>query len=133
VRDWKRTLLLLFFILVIVPTIVLADLGKLPGFLAAIYAFPDGDKAGHFVLYGILAFLLVNAAPFSDSQKPWKSSLLYCCLLVVAIGIEEISQHMLQTRSADLLDFICSVLGVVVFGCIAWQVKRKKISTQPDG
>lgn len=128
-----KILLLLFFIVVIVPTIVLADLGRLPGFLAAVYAFPDGDKVGHFVLYGLLAFLLVIALPSENPQRLRRASLLACSLLVVAIGIEEISQMLLETRSADLQDFICSVLGVIVFGYVAWQIKRKKTSTQPDG
>jgi hypothetical protein len=39
--------------------IVLADTGDL-GFLHAAYDFPGGDKAGHFVLFGMLS-LLTNA------------------------------------------------------------------------
>ena len=128
-----KILLLLFVIIVIVPTIVLADLGRLPGFLAAVYVFPNGDKVGHFVLYGVLAFLLVIALPFGKSQKRWKTPLLACSLLVVAIGIEEISQSLLVTRSADVLDFACSVLGVALFGRAAWRIKYKKIPTQPEG
>lgn len=127
-----KTLLVLFLVLVIIPTIVLADLGRLPGFLAAVYAFPDGDKLGHFGLYGILAFLLVIVVPSSDTPRRWRKAVLCCGLLIVAIGVEEISQHMLATRSADLVDFICSVLGVVVFGYAAWVIKSKKISSQPD-
>lgn len=128
-----KTLLLLFFFLVIVPTIVLADLGRLPGFLAVIYAFPDGDKLGHFALYGILAFLLVSVVPIVDKPKPWRNAFLSCFVLVLFIGIEEVSQILLINRSADLVDFFCSVLGVAVFGYVAWRIKRKKISTHPDG
>jgi VanZ family protein len=126
-----KTLFILFLLLVIIPTIVLADLGRLPGFLAAIYAFPDGDKVGHFVLYGILAFLLVSVVPIKKDHRPWRIPLLSCILLVVFIGVEEISQVLLASRSADLIDFICSVLGVVVFGCMSWVVNRRKVSSQP--
>jgi hypothetical protein len=132
-RNRMKILLLLFFTIVIVPTIVLADLGRLPGFLAAVYAFPDGDKVGHFVLYGVLAFLLVIALPSGKARGRWKTPLLACGLLVVAIGVEEISQILLATRSADVLDFACSVLGVALFGCVAWRIKCKKLSTKTDG
>ncbi len=126
-----KTILILFLILVIIPTIILADLGRLPGFLAVIYAFPDGDKLGHFGLYGILAFLLVAVVPVASEQKPWRNALLSCLILIAVIGIEEVSQILLANRSADPVDFICSVLGVGVFGCAAWLVKRKKVSSQP--
>lgn len=127
-----KAILILFIILIIIPTIVLADLGRLPNSLAVIYTFPDGDKLGHFILYGILAFLLVSVVPIFDKQKPWRNALLSCFILIVFIGIEEVSQLLLANRSADFVDFICSVLGVIVFGCAAWQIKRKKISTNPD-
>lgn len=57
------------FILVI---IILADTGSL-GFLAFLYNFPYGDKAGHFILYGILSFLLnltfLRSRPHSTSKR----------------------------------------------------------------
>jgi len=127
-----KIILILFLFIIIIPTIVLADLGRLPGFLAAVYAFPDGDKLGHFGLYGILAFLLVAVVPVADNQIPWRNAFLSCLFLVVLIGLEEVSQILLANRSADLVDFICSVLGVIVFGCMAWLIKRKKVSSQPE-
>ena len=128
-----KIILILFLFIIIIPTIVLADLGRLPGFLAAVYAFPDGDKVGHFGLYGILAFLLVAVVPVADDQKPSRNAILSCLILIVFIGIEEVSQILLANRSADLVDFICSVLGVVVFGYVAWRVKGKKVSSRPNG
>jgi uncharacterized membrane protein HdeD (DUF308 family) len=46
-----------FFALFILLIIILADLGKL-GILRVINQIPWGDKAGHFILYGILTLLL---------------------------------------------------------------------------
>ena len=37
--------------------VALADTANL-GFLYNVYAFPDGDKAGHFALYGTLTLLV---------------------------------------------------------------------------
>lgn len=127
-----RILLVLFILLVIIPTIVLADLGRLPGFLSWLYAFPEGDKLGHFSLYGILAFLLVMVVPIRDAEKPWKPPLLACCLLIVLIGIEEISQLVFRTRSADVVDFVFSVIGVIALGYLAWRIRRRRISPGLD-
>ena len=49
------------FFLFIAAIIVLADQGRLPGIIAALYDFPNGDKVGHFFLMGGLS-LLVNLA-----------------------------------------------------------------------
>ena len=52
-----KWLAILFGILVVV-IIVLADAGTLPRYLGPFYDFPNGDKVGHFLLYGILVFLI---------------------------------------------------------------------------
>ena len=121
-----------FFAAFIVLIIVLADLGRLPPFLSDLYAFPGGDKLGHFLLYGILAFLLVIAVPPGKQRSPWLSPLQICCFLVLGIGIEEISQHVLHFRSADIVDFACSAVGVAVFGFLGWRVKRRQTSSRPE-
>ncbi len=52
--KWLAILFTLFILLVI----VLADAGILAHYVGFIYEFPFGDKAGHFILYGILTLLL---------------------------------------------------------------------------
>ena len=47
----------ILFALFIVLIIVLADLGKL-GIFGYFNQLPMGDKAGHFILYGILTLLI---------------------------------------------------------------------------
>jgi hypothetical protein len=42
----------LCFILFILVIVLLADLGIIPGFLAGLYNFPNGDKVGHFPFDG---------------------------------------------------------------------------------
>jgi len=51
--KWLTTLFTLFIILII----VLADQGNL-GILKVVNEIPYGDKAGHFILYGMLTLLL---------------------------------------------------------------------------
>ena len=52
--KWLTMLFTLFIILII----VLADADRL-GLLKLVNRLPLGDKAGHFILYGILALLSV--------------------------------------------------------------------------
>ena len=49
------------FFLFIIVIVVLADQGRLPGFVTVLVDFPNGDKVGHFLLMGGLS-LLVNLA-----------------------------------------------------------------------
>jgi len=63
--------LAIFFGVFIVVIIILADEGKL-GFLHAVYDFPYGDKAGHFILCGKLS-LVVNLSVF-EARPPRTSS-----------------------------------------------------------
>ena len=43
-----------FFLIFCVAVIVLADSGNLPRPIRVIYDFPNGDKLGHFILFGAL-------------------------------------------------------------------------------
>jgi VanZ family protein len=110
--------------LFILGVIVLADLGML-GILKFLNGIPYADKAGHFLLYGILA-LLINLALFrmypglSPNLLAFRSALT----LILFIGLEEFSQHYFPNRSFDLLDLTFSYLGVFFFSVLALKLKR---------
>lgn len=113
--KWAAVLFALFIILII----VLADSGRL-GFLGFINQLPLGDKAGHFILYGILAFL-VNLSLFHSmsSRNRLKITLVSGGILAVLIGLEEFSQQFFFRRSFDLVDLMFSYLGVIFFSWLA--------------
>ena len=46
------------FTLFILQVILWANTGTMPGALEMIYDFPNGDKVGHFILFGTLSFLV---------------------------------------------------------------------------
>ncbi len=52
----------IFFGLFIVLIIILADTRHM-GYLGRVYDFPNGDKVGHFILFGLLSFV-VNLSVF---------------------------------------------------------------------
>ncbi len=117
--KWLAILFTLFIALII----VLADAGKL-GFLGFINSIPYGDKAGHFLLYGILTLLLnltfLRALPNRD---PKLVAISIGLTLVLVIGAEEYSQQFFTSRTFSLLDLAFSYLGVILFSWVALRIK----------
>ena len=112
----------------IIGIIVLADLGMLDivGFVNKI---PYGDKAGHFILYGILALLidlaLVRSVPF-----PRRRLLVFrvALILILIIGLEEYSQQFFPNRTFDLVDLTFSYLGVIFFSWMALRIASNGVA-----
>ena len=113
--KWAAILFALFIILII----VLADSGRL-GILSFLNRIPFGDKAGHFLLYGILV-LLINLSLFRafPAQGRVRITLISGMILIVLIGLEEFSQQFFVRRSFDLVDLTFSYLGVIFFSWLA--------------
>jgi VanZ family protein len=118
--KWLAILFTLFILLVI----FLADAGVLAHYVGFIYAFPFGDKAGHFILYGILT-LLIDLALFRAHPDQGRRQLAVTCGLVLTllIGLEELSQRQFSSRTFDLVDLTFSYLGVVFFSWLAVRTK----------
>lgn len=111
--------LAILFALFIAIIIILADAGKL-GVLGFINQIPYGDKAGHFLLFGILTLLLnltfIRSLPNSD---PKLVALSVGLILALLIGAEEYSQQFFNSRTFSLLDLAFSYLGVIFFSWVA--------------
>jgi len=119
--KWLAILFTLFILLII----VMADAGILAQYLGFLYLYPYGDKVGHFVLYGILTFLL-DLALFRSVAAQSRKLLAVRCGLILAllIGIEEFSQQFFSNRTFDLVDLIFSYLGVAFFSWLALKFKN---------
>jgi hypothetical protein len=108
------------FLLLLISIVLLADAGKLPWFVSVLYAFPNGDKIGHFILMGLFS-LLVN---LSLKARVQKFTFKYACIGVIIptilVTIEEISQSFFINRTASWQDLACSFAGILFFGLMAW-------------
>lgn len=115
---------MLFFVFII-AVIVLVDNGSLPRSIRTIYDFPNGDKLGHFILFGLLNFFVTYAfLPSNLSRSRGWVTLSVGLTLALFIALEEWSQQFFSTRTFDLIDLFASYLGVVVGGWTALKIKR---------
>ncbi len=91
-----------------------ADTARMPEVIKALYRFPNGDRIGHFALYGMLAYLLTLAFPFKRYRiGRWTLSLSLGVLLAFSLAtLEEASQVFIATRTPDLVDLAAGYLGI---------------------
>jgi len=115
-----------FFALFIVVIIILADTDHLPRSIEFIYDFPDGDKVGHFILFGLLNLFATAAALRSfPNRTPRRLALTIGLILAILIGLEEFSQKLFEARTFDLLDLLAGYLGLIAGGSIALRSKER--------
>ncbi len=115
------------FLAFIVGLIVLADSDLLPDFINAIYDFPNGDKVGHFVLYGLLNFFITRAflSSLPIRRGGWVT-LSVGLILALFVALEEFSQMFFVARTFSLLDLTASLLGIIVGGWVAYKTNVPK-------
>lgn len=117
----------LLFASLIVSIIVLADLGAIPSHLIFWNDYPYGDKAGHFILFGVLT-LLIDLSLFRSLREwsPWRIAAVAGVVLALLIGLEEYSQQYFADRTFSLLDLAASYLGVMFFSWLALRLDSKR-------
>ncbi len=120
-KNIKRiTALYIFMVLLIIALANLGDDWWLTVHLKQIvYLIPYGDKWGHFILMGLLAFF-VNLFFKCEKLKIFKLSFLKGSVIILTIvTLEELSQIFIDSRSFDLLDLTFDYLGILLFGQLA--------------
>ena len=101
----------LLFFLFLLFVIWAADTGNMPSLFRAMYDFPNGDRVGHVVLYGILSFLLSLAFPRAVHLFRFSLPIAIIALLLFSAA-EECSQSLFSSRTADAIDLVCSCTGI---------------------
>jgi VanZ family protein len=123
----KKVAALAFF-LFLLTVAYWADSGTMPHLLKLVYAFPNGDRLGHFVLYGILAYLVSAAFPTRRVRiGTWHLPLGVVIALALAT-VEEFSQIFIPTRTADPIDLAAGYLGIFVAALV---LNRRSASNLP--
>ena len=105
----RRWLPFLTFLTFIAAVIYAADRHLARGFFEWVQTLPLGDKAGHFVLMGGLAFLLNRALA---GRKIWPGIQLGGVIVAVFVVAEEISQRWIPWRTFDYTDLAADFAGI---------------------
>ncbi|MGB7876371.1 MAG: VanZ family protein [Anaerolineales bacterium] len=122
----KKWLLLatVLFSLLIVATVVVANADMFPRWVKRFIDVPGVDKAGHFILFGILSFLLNKSVlALRPNRIPARLILTVSLLLSIVIGFEEWSQSLFPARTMSLADLLASYAGVAAFAILAYWTK----------
>jgi polysaccharide biosynthesis protein VpsQ len=119
----QRWLPFFIFFLFIIGIIVANDLGRIKSIINLVNSLPFGDKFGHIIFIGTLAYLL-NYALANQLIKIGKYKILLGCLIIaVTMTIEEFSQIWIPNRTFDLVDLAANYLGISIAGWI--RVRQK--------
>ena len=120
------------FVLFLVALVVLADSGHGQRLFALASCIPAGDKIGHFVLFGILAFLVNFIWRTAPMRLLGLRVLKGSAVIMAVVTLEECSQILFRARSFDLLDLASDALGIGLFGWLAVAyLERKRKPLQP--
>ena len=100
---------------------------ELPGVI------PLGDKLGHFMLYGVMAWLAnISINHRTINIGKWKIPMGSLLVLGFAIA-EEFTQLAFPHRTFDWADMLCDVLGIgLISGRIFFQRVRPAPSSDPN-
>lgn len=110
----------------------LADTGHERWLFRLARLIPGGDKTGHFILFGLLAFL-VNLVLLGTVFRCGRLGILSGSAIVMVVAVaEELSQLFFVTRTFELLDLSAGLLGIWVFGQLArLYLKRERLRVRP--
>ena len=116
--------LALAFALLLAAIVVAADRGVLPGVVQQLYAFPGGDKVGHFLLMGGFALVATLALPRPVARAGLAASVpLGALVVLVLVTLEEASQARFPGRTLSALDLAASYAGIAAG---AWAARRMR-------
>lgn len=118
---------------VIVLIICLADRKETAFVFNWIRANPGMDKVCHFLLIGGFAFV-ANYALGCRELRIGRASLLVGSLVVGVLTVaEEISQVFIPSRTFDLVDLACDILGIWLIGSLARRGVKQDAGLSIDG
>ena len=104
--------------------IILADYQHLPLFITILYSFPNGDRIGHFILFGLFSFLLRIAFPHPIIRALKRDIPVLTLILAFLIIAEEISQIFIPVRTFSWGDLAASLAGWGLGWGIGFCVRR---------
>lgn len=107
--------------------VFLADTSRPSVFFSLVGRIPLGDKLGHLVLFGTLAWLFNRSLRYRVIiPRPLVLPLGSVIALMIAAG-EELTQLAFPNRNFDLADLAADLVGIACFTWIQWKISNRKI------
>ena len=129
----KSKVVAILFFLFLLFVIAAANAGQMPSLFRAMYDFPNGDRVGHFMLYGILSFLLTLAFPRTVQVFRFSLPIAIIALLLFSV-LEECSQSLFPSRTPDAIDLVCSCAGILLaYGAASGWIKARHLPGRHTG
>ena len=116
------------YILLLMSISYLAAHHEYHDLFSIIRSVPGGDKSGHFLLMGLLSFLLNTSLRCRELDVRTRRVLLGSVIVSIAVTLEEVSQLFMHYRSFDWVDLLFDYLGIWVFGKVALYVRARRLS-----
>jgi VanZ family protein len=112
------------FFLVLILMVIIANLGLGQIYFPFVYNVPGLDKIGHFLLMGMLSFL-VNLLLEGRRVSLIKMNILAGNLWVaIIVTLEELSQIFLVYRAFSLVDLAFDLGGIFLGGRLAARLRN---------
>jgi len=106
--------------------VYLADTAQGCVFFDLVRRMPNGDKLGHFGLFGTLALLLNHSLNYRRIRLG-RWSIQWGALMVMGFAIaEESTQWFLPARTFDLCDILADACGVTVLSLIQLERRNRR-------
>lgn len=102
------------------------NLGEHNAIITYISAWPNGDKLGHFLLFGSVSFFAIFATGFRRFNSHQRLPIyISSCVLACVVVLEECSQKLFESRTFEFADMFANVLGIVAFTALAVTLNKK--------
>ena len=122
----KSRLVTSLYIALLAVIVLLADNQQYHGLFNDIRRIPGGDKLGHFLLMGLLSFLLNVSLNCRTVRALGRPLLLGSLVAFAAVTLEEFSQIFVPYRTFDPVDLLFDYGGILAFGRLALYFKTSK-------
>jgi hypothetical protein len=121
--------LALLFALLLMLIVAAANLGLGPVLFGFIYTIPYADKAGHFLLMGILSLLI--SIGFGADRIQFLRLLKTSLLLGALVTFEELTQIFFSNRTFSLTDLSADYAGIFLFGELGAALRKFLVIKEP--
>jgi len=102
------------FMVFFLAVCVIADRGEGSRWWGFLDHIPQGDKLGHVVLVGTMAFLCNLAIPTRPRAWLPRFITLTTFVLLVLLTLDELSQAFIPTRTCDSFDWLANLVGLTL-------------------